>query len=311
MHATSGIFGTDFHIVLRLRELDVKPPVAIDPVTFKKSVYDVTDNPFFITSDQVTQILKANPGLTLDQFLQNLVPVVQEYARPLISKYSVGVVGVGASGNVYAGVNLEFADLPSTIHGEQFMAINARNHGEEYIVTMALSAAPCGCCRQFLNEIGKQPGKEASKIRFIIPNNAPVILDTLLPLAFGPQDLGVQGGLLSPTTAPTAKNIALRAKEAALASYTPYSKCPSGVGIQTADGTVFSGSYVENAAFNPAVPPLTSALVDLVSRGFAYNQITQVVLAQQDGAMVDQLLPTRAVLDRINPQVQVTVVSLN
>lgn len=64
-------------------------------------------------------------------------------------------MGLGASGRLYVGVNLEFARLPlnNSVHAEQFLVVNALHHGEQAIEKMAVSAAPCGHCRQFYSEL--------------------------------------------------------------------------------------------------------------------------------------------------------------
>lgn len=64
-------------------------------------------------------------------------------------------VGLGASGRLYVGVNLEFAKLPinNSVHAEQFLVANALHHGEKAITKIAVSAAPCGHCRQFYSEL--------------------------------------------------------------------------------------------------------------------------------------------------------------
>ena len=64
-------------------------------------------------------------------------------------------VGLGESGRLYVGVNLEFARLPlnNSVHAEQFLVVNALHHGETGITKMAVSAAPCGHCRQFYSEL--------------------------------------------------------------------------------------------------------------------------------------------------------------
>lgn len=53
------------------------------------------------------------------------------------------------------GVNLEFARLPvnNSVHAEQFLVVNAVHHEERAITKMAVSAAPCGHCRQFYSEL--------------------------------------------------------------------------------------------------------------------------------------------------------------
>ena len=221
------------------------------------------ETPFFISHDKVQNIINDVPDLTVDDLLMYLVPLAQQFARPAISGYYVGAVGLGASGNIYVGVNLEFADLPSTIHAEQFMVVNARNHQETAIDTIAISAAPCGHCRQFLSEIAN-----AGAIRILIPENEPTTLGALLPQSFGPQNLGQQGNLLTQASAPvpSSPDLLERAREAALCSYAPYTNKIAGVAFTTLDGNIYHGSVLENAAHNPTVPPFTSALVDFVTR---------------------------------------------
>jgi cytidine deaminase len=50
----------------------------------------------------------------------------------------------------------------------------------------------------------------------------------------------------------------------AAASYAPYSRCPAGLAIVTQAGRVYSGGYVESAAYNPSLPPLQTAIVNAV-----------------------------------------------
>ncbi len=62
---------------------------------------------------------------------------------------------MGKSGAVYVGVNLEFPNvaLNNSVHAEQFLVVNCLHHGEEALQMLAVSAAPCGHCRQFYAEL--------------------------------------------------------------------------------------------------------------------------------------------------------------
>ena len=53
------------------------------------------------------------------------------------------------------GVNLEFPGLPlqHSVHAEQFLIANAACHGERGLLRIAVNAAPCGHCRQFIAEL--------------------------------------------------------------------------------------------------------------------------------------------------------------
>ena len=64
-------------------------------------------------------------------------------------------VGLGSSGRLYVGVNLEFARLPvnNSVHAEQFLVVNALHHQERGLTKLAVSEAPCGHCRQFYSEL--------------------------------------------------------------------------------------------------------------------------------------------------------------
>eukprot|EP00798_Chlamydomonas_sp_ICE-L_P025977 gene25977-11663_t len=44
-------------------------------------------------------------------------------------------------------------------------------------------------------------------------------------------------------------------------SYSPYSRCPSGVAIITHAGDVHSGGYIESAAYNPSLSPFHAAVI--------------------------------------------------
>ena len=103
---------------------------------------------FVIEASRVAK-LRHDSGLGVEQFLASLVQPTADLARPPISKFHVGAVGLGYSGRVFRGVNLEFEGLPLnyTVHAEQFLVANALQHGEKRIVFLAVSAAPCGHCR--------------------------------------------------------------------------------------------------------------------------------------------------------------------
>jgi cytidine deaminase len=74
-------------------------------------------------------------------------------------------------------------------------------------------------------------------------------------------------------------------------SYAPYSRCYAGVCITFTNGTTASGSYVENVAFNPSLPPLQGAIIahlvhgglpDLAADKRAHlSTIASVVLVEQ------------------------------
>jgi cytidine deaminase len=102
--------------------------------------------------------LARTEGKTVDALMVALLPVAQKYSRPPLSNYYVGAVVRGASGSLYLGANLEIAGQPLgfAVHAEQSALSNAYMHNEPGVVAIAVTAAPCGHCRQFLTELSPE-----------------------------------------------------------------------------------------------------------------------------------------------------------
>lgn len=205
------------------------------------------------------------------------------FARPPISNFRVGAVARGTSGKVYLGANVEFAGeaLGFTVHAEQSAVVNAWMGGETGIDVVATSAAPCGYCRQFLNEL-----VTAVELTVVMPGESRP-LSELLPSSFGPRDLGIGGGLLQRDyhgllLDDDGDELARAALAAANMSYAPYSKSYAGVALRTRDGAIVRGAYAENAAFNPSLSPLQAALSQLnLGRG-RWEDIADCTLVSVD-----------------------------
>jgi cytidine deaminase len=261
-----------------------------------------------VTAQQALQ-LEQSWNMNLQQVMFALVPYAQKYAKPTISGFSVGVVALGSTtGNLYFGANMEFSGqaLSFTTHAEQSAITNAWLSGEQGVVQPAVSAAPCGYCRQFLYELDT-----AAQLGVILAANQVVGLVDLLPLPFGPNDLGVTSALMTPannglslTPTPT-DPLVLAALAAANASYAPYSKGYAGVAIQTTSGATFAGQYAENAAFNPSMSPMESALT---MQGLCGNQeaIERAVLVEA-ASQADQSGASELVLSVVAPTVALQV----
>lgn len=271
------------------------------------------------------QALLKEHSLTEDQLLAELLKPAAELARPPISSYHVGAVGLGGSGALYVGVNLEFARLPlyNSVHAEQFLLVNALHHGERELRRLAVNAAPCGYCRQFYAELAC-----AETVRFSFAGGT-YSLGQLLPMRFKPADLLPEPSpplLLEPqrnavqlTAAarellrqrsgePVFVRAAAQALQEAVGSYSPYSHCPAGVAIVTPDGNVYSGGYIESAAYNPSMPPLQTAIIDAVIDGMpCYTAAEEVVLVELASGQVQHAPTARVVLEQIAPQARLTV----
>ncbi|PJG82709.1 cytidine deaminase [Caviibacterium pharyngocola] len=211
-----------------------------------------------------------------------LLPIAACYANPTISHFSVGAVAKGESGSFYFGANQEFCAVAvsQTIHAEQSAVAHAWMRGESGVTDITVNYTPCGHCRQFLNELNT-----AERLRIHLPHDQNNLLDQYLPNGFGPKDLKVHNRLFDPkdnglifdTTDP----LILSALNAANRSHSPYSRSCSGVAIQLQDQQIFTGSYAENAAFNPSLPALQTALNYLLLSGNEVENIARVVMVEQ------------------------------
>jgi cytidine deaminase len=232
-----------------------------------------------------------------------LLPRAQFFARPALTKFRVGAVVRGASGAIYMGANIEFAgaSLGQTVHAEQAALANAFMHDESGIEAIAVSAPPCGHCRQFLYEFA-----EGRDIEILFTDQPALALSALLPRPFGPAELNVTQGPLSRTRIATenVESVAQAARYAAANSYAPYTNSPSGVAIRSRGGSVYRGSYIENAAFNPSLPPLQTALVGMAMANEDFSDIAEVVLAEASNNSISQLSATKSLLAVIAPRAE-------
>ncbi|HEY2843362.1 MAG TPA: hypothetical protein VGJ09_06920, partial [Bryobacteraceae bacterium] len=119
---------------------------------------------------------------------------------------------------------------------------------------------------------------------------------------FGPRDLNVTEGPLA-RTGIAIQNIegdpVRSARYAAAKAYAPYTNSPSGIAIRTRAGNVYPGSYIENAAFNPSLPPLQVALVAMTIANENFSDIAEVVLAEAVNNSISQLSATKSLLAAI------------
>jgi cytidine deaminase len=74
-------------------------------------------------------------------------------------------------------------------------------------------------------------------------------------------------------------------------------------------GVIVSGSYLENAAFNPSLSPLQSALVSVVMHQEEPANIKRVVLVEMTGATITHQAETRMVLAALAPRATLEVLT--
>lgn len=253
----------------------------------------------YVPADVVANLVAA--GVSVEELMLRLVPRAKKFAIPPISSFFVGAVAQGNSGALYLGANYEFegAALSFCVHAEQAATAHALSYGETGLRRIAVSAAPCGYCRQFLYEL-----TTGETLEVLAGNAAPTLLTALLPAAFGPKELGVEAGLMSPQSHGLRVDSPDRLTDAALAacnvSYAPYSKSYAGVALQTGDGEIYTGSVAENAAYNPSFSPLQAAIVGLIIRGGkSYVDLVDAALVEVEGAVASQVDASVAVLSSI------------
>ncbi|KAG0287325.1 hypothetical protein BGZ96_008778, partial [Linnemannia gamsii] len=108
------------------------------------------------------------------------------------SKFRVGAALRTVDGKIYQGCNVENASYGGAICAERTAFVKAVSEGHLRFVAIAVSCdfnhyiTPCGICRQFMNEFGKN-----LEIFFVNDDRTykRAVLADILPYAFGPEDL--------------------------------------------------------------------------------------------------------------------------
>ena len=248
--------------------------------------------------------LMESEKVTRDALMLKLLPEAKSHAHPPISNYFVGAVASGLSGSMYLGQNIEIPGNPLglAVHAEQSAIANAYMSGEQGIDTVAVPGSPCGHCRQFLSEVAID-----ITMRILMGDKLEAKLSDLLPHAFGPKNLGFKEGsfpvrrVTLTLSSPSIDPLALEALKAAEQAYSPYSRSLSGAAVQTSNGRIFAGSYIENAAFNPSLPPLQAALAGYFAAGKSAGEIQRAVLVEGEKSTISQHTATKSTLSAFAP----------
>jgi cytidine deaminase len=267
------------------------------------------------------------PQAEIGTLMIQLLPLARQYAVVPLSNFKVGAVAAGmpkpGTGrcSLYLGANFELANaaLSFTVHAEQAATNNAWLSGENGLQSLAISDPPCGYCRQFLYEL-----VTAQQLSILMPTERDALTYTstplieLLPRAFGPNNLAVEGGLMDPslcshklaldTGAPEDPVIAA-ALSAAAQSYAPYemdgSHAYAGISVQLADGSIHAGRQAQNAAYNPGLSPLQSALAFMnMSQPLGTTRIVNRCVLVEVPTIASQRSATEAALAPYAPGVQ-------
>ncbi|MDF1497546.1 MAG: cytidine deaminase [Patescibacteria group bacterium] len=122
------------------------------------------------------------------------------------SHFAVGAALATPVGNIIAGANVENSAYGSTICAERSAICHANIKGFRQFEHLAIVvshngfatsdvAAPCGACRQMLWEFSSLYKQKLTLILATLNHSLikVVTLDDLLPMAFGPGDMGFRG----------------------------------------------------------------------------------------------------------------------
>ncbi len=260
--------------------------------------------------------LEPEQVLTLQELLQLSTPELLKALLPLagamstcpISNFSVGAIVEGyrehGPGPFYLGANLETLGQPlkMSIHAEQAAICNAWHQGETRLRRLMVNEAPCGHCRQFINELNGIEQMDILVSQLHSDQQRLYGITDLLPDAFGPGDLqqttrlmsSVSQALTSPDSTDALVNAAT---EAARHSYAPYSGCHSGVALYLENGTIVTGKYAENAAFNPGLTAVEAALINLRLNSLdePHDKVIDAVMVEKQAPISHQAMASAVV----------------
>ena len=182
----------------------------------------------------------------------------QTRALTPLSGFAVGAALVDEGGQVFLGHNVEYEGcaLALTLHAETFALARAFASGARRLTHLAVTAAPCGHCRQLLSLCAPDltisvAGGEAQSIKDLLPQS--FALSCTPPFPASP--------LLAPTDDP-AEGAAWAASQA----YAPFSGGGHGIAL-VCKGQTFFGATLESDAYNPTLTALHLALAAWVEAG--------------------------------------------
>lgn len=263
-----------------------------------------------LSVQQFEQLLSAT-GLSDKELRVALLPFAAAYSYAPISEFYVGAIVRGLSGRLYFGANMEFlgVQLGQTVHAEQSAISHAWMKGERGLTDITINFSPCGHCRQFMNELST-----AKELKVQLPEREEKSLHEYLPEAFGPADLGITSGLMAEVKhqfgCDDNDTLIQKAVDAMNMSHAPYTNNLSGLALELTDGRVFQGAYAENAAFNPSLPPLQVALIQVLLAGETFDKIKTAALVENSEGKISHLADTQSTLEALNPDIPLSFVNV-
>ena len=121
------------------------------------------------------------------ELIERAIEMAQMAYAPY-SRFQVGAAVLAESGKIYGGANVENASYGATICAERNAIFAAVNAGERKLKAIAVTATPCGMCRQVMREFC-----DPKAFKVIVAKTADdyrvFTLEELLPESFGPEHL--------------------------------------------------------------------------------------------------------------------------
>ncbi|MGY5453283.1 cytidine deaminase [Agarivorans sp. MS3-6] len=224
--------------------------------------------PSSLTTAQTTEICQ-QLHCSLIELAERMLPLAASFSFAPKSNFHVGAIALDKQQQLFMGANyeLEYGPLTGSLHAEQSAIFNALSHQADELTDLVINAAPCGYCRQFINELANAA---SLKVHFNQQNFA---FPELLPQSFGPNDLGIKAPLARLDLA-TAK----QAPDFAKASYSPYTQTQSAMFAYHGDKLLAWSCYLENVAFNPSLSPLLTLLSQLTLNHLSLDKVERFEL---------------------------------
>jgi cytidine deaminase len=178
---------------------DIKDPSHCDPKSKKKQDQKVD----FAKSKFKT--LKYNDLNKIQKKLLDAADKVSKNSHSPYSHFQVGAALLCDDGEIITGTNFENAAYGSTICAERAAILRANSQGKRNFSRIAIigrgkdfdtidPVSPCGSCRQVIMEISQISNKNIEVIMSNSKKDKIIIssIQELLPLGFGPQNLGIK-----------------------------------------------------------------------------------------------------------------------
>jgi len=127
-----------------------------------------------------------------DKLLIKIAMEAREKSYSPYSKFKVGAAVYTKSGKIFTGCNIESASYSPTICAERVAISKCISEGYKDIEKIAVVGSdksisfPCGVCRQFILEFGKDIKVICAKN---LDNYKTFTINELMPNSFGPEDL--------------------------------------------------------------------------------------------------------------------------